>query len=173
METVHLLAGWLGCQMYLEFLAWRTLLHFRYYGNSMERQPTITVTEYEDNKAESIRNIGYSLQRSTTDSIISYTANGKKFPMLETWKTSEIFQTGRKLWDLHFSSAKRETSTSLLCFRWQKFLNVNLDPFNQQVVIYNWKLNIFPLLNFANQICLLFWKNHDPYLTKTVHVVWL
>ena len=42
----------------------------------MERQPTITVTEYEDNKAENIRNIGYSLQRSTTDSIISYTANG-------------------------------------------------------------------------------------------------
>ena len=138
METVNLL--WLGCEMYLEFLAWRTLLHFRYYGNSMERQPTITVTEYEDNKAESIRNIGYSLQRSTTDSIISYTANGNFYPS-PSWKPEnpEIFETGQKLWDRHFLSRRRETSTWPLCSRWQKFSNVNANLFNQQVVIYNGK----------------------------------
>ena len=95
METVTLL--WLGCELYLEFLAWRTLLHFRYYGNSMERQPTITVTEYEDNKAENIRNIGYSLQRSTTDSIISYTANGNfsllLLEILRSWNISDRAET--------------------------------------------------------------------------------
>ena len=138
METVTLL--WLGCELYLEFLAWRTLLHFRYYGNSMERQPTITVTEYEDNKAESIRNIGYSLQRSTTDSIISYTANGNSpLPLAGNLKSLKHFQTGQKLWDRHFSSRRRETSTWPLCFRWQKFSNVNVNLFNQQVVIYNGK----------------------------------
>ena len=42
----------------------------------MERQPTITVTEYEEANEEKVRNIGHSLQRSTTDSIISYASNG-------------------------------------------------------------------------------------------------
>ena len=79
----------------------------------MERQPTITVTEYEDNNQLNIRTIGHSLQRSTTDSIISYAANGNIY--LPDLEISEMFEKiGQTFWIFEFSG--RNTSLEMIIF---------------------------------------------------------